>query len=375
MALDISATDTEVQKPVNVIYQQLLLENARPLCPYFVGTEPGSIAMHAGSATAAWRRYDTSADNASGIAPSLTALSELTTTAGYGQGRSSDVVHFSAVTAAVSKYGQFFILNEEVDVFLPNGTMNGIVETLAITAGRVANQAQRNTAEDSLTQRFAGNVASAALVHAVITVGIIDRVLNELTTNSAMPFVAMPTQGSQNVGTVPILPALWGICHTHVAYDISKLSGFTSVEKYASQVDIMPGEFGFYGLAGVGCRFIWTPDATVDADAGAALSGADLRSTSGTVNDNYTTVIYGRQALGSLGLGQSWGDGIYRPGGDGNPSPIQLIVKGRGTARESGTGDPFDEVTTVASKLWHGSAVLNSNWGRAIVHAATNLSN
>ena len=180
MALTVSATDTEVQKPVNVIYQQLLLENARPVAPYYAGTMPGIIAERSGTSTVKWRRYNTSADLSTAISPSVTALAELTGAAAYMQSRIADVVSFTDVTAAVSKFGQFYILNEEVDVFLPNGTMAGISETLGITAGRVANQLQRNVAEDNLTQRFAGNVASKGVTQAIIAVGLLDRVLNEL---------------------------------------------------------------------------------------------------------------------------------------------------------------------------------------------------
>ena len=43
----ISATDTEVQKPVNVFYNQMLLENARPFAPYFLGTQAGTLSENA----------------------------------------------------------------------------------------------------------------------------------------------------------------------------------------------------------------------------------------------------------------------------------------------------------------------------------------
>ena len=193
MALTVSATDTEVQKPVNVIYQQMLLRNARPLAPYYLGTSPGELVEHGGSATMKWRRYNTSADNASGIAPTVTALSELTGNASYMQGRDADTAHFTDVTAAVSKYGQFFILNEEVDVFLPNGTMAGITRTLSISAGRSLNQLQRNVGEDNATLVYAGNVASDGLVASAITANSLKQVLNTLTKNSGMPFSPMST--------------------------------------------------------------------------------------------------------------------------------------------------------------------------------------
>ena len=369
MALTISATDTEVQKPVNVVYQEMLLRNARPLAPYFVGTQPGSIQENAGTATIKWRRYNTSADNASGIAPTTTALSELTGDASYMQGRSSSTVHFSDVTATVAKYGQFFILNEEVDVFNPNGTTAGITRSLAISAGRSLNQLQRNIGEDNATLVYAGSAASDGAVVNKIKVGAIDSVVNTLNRNSAMPFMPQ-TNGSTNVGTAPMLAGYWGLCHSDVAYDISKLGGFKSIETYAGQTATVMGEFGAVQSGGYSVRFIQSPEASVDADAGGTKGSTGLRGTSDV--DLYTVLIYGQDAIGSVGLGSSHGDGIYRAGD--NPASVQMIAKGRGTGRPSGTDDPFDEITTLAWKAWHTGAILNANWCRGIRVGATDVS-
>lgn len=369
MALTVSATDSEVQKPVNVIYQEMLLRNAMPLAPYFVGTQPGSLALNSGSATIKWRRYNTSADNASGIAPTTTALTELTGVSSYMQGRDSSTVHFSDVTATVAKYGQYFILNEEVDVFMPNGTMVGITGTLAISAGRSLNQLQRNIGEDNATLVYAGSAASDAAVVDKIKVGAIDTVVNTLNRNSAMPFMPQ-TNGSSNIGTAPILPSYWGLCHSDVAYDISKLAGFKSVETYSGQTATVMGEFGAIQSGGYAVRFIQTPEASVDADAGGTKGSTGLRGTSDV--DLYTVLIYGQDAIGSVGLGASHGDGIYRAGK--NPSSVEMIAKGRGTGRPSGTDDPFDEITTLAWKSWHAGAILNANWVRGIRCGATAIS-
>src|SRR3954469_11734123 len=101
MALTISATDVEVQKPVNAVFEQQFLRRAQQNCPYFAGTVPGSLMKQGGSATIKWRRIEQ-------LTPSTTALSELTTTATYMMGRSADVPSFTDVTATVAKYGQFF---------------------------------------------------------------------------------------------------------------------------------------------------------------------------------------------------------------------------------------------------------------------------
>jgi len=371
MALTVSSTDGEVPKPVNVAFEQTLLRNARPLAVYFIGSQPGDLREHAGTATIGWRRFNTSADNSSAIAPSTTALSEITGNAAFGMGRTPDVVHRTDVTATVSKFGQFFYVNEEVDVFNFNHTTNGIVMTLAISAGRSLNFLHRNTVEDNATLRFANNEASDGLVEDVVSIGDLDRSINELVTLFTMSFAPMTT-GSTNIGTTPHLPSLWGFCHSHVAYDVSKITGFKSIETYAGQVQTMPGEFGSYGLAGQSVRFIQTPEASIDVGAGQTASG-DVRLTSSAA-DLYTIIIKGRDADGAVGLGQQMPDGSFISG-EGNPGPISLIVKGRNTSMPSGIDDPFDEITSMAWKSWYAGTVLNGNWIRGIRVAATNLSN
>lgn len=362
MAQTITATDTELQKPVNVVFQQTFLRRAQQMCPYFMGTAPGQLNRQAGTSTIKWRRIEQET-------PSTSALAELTATSSYMQGRDADTPSFTDVVATVAKYGQFYIVNEEVDLYNPNGTTNELVAVLGESAGRSLNMLQRDIEEDNSTQRFAANVASTGAVHAVITTGVLDRAINELTRNSARTFAPM-TNGSTNIGTAPILPAYWAICHPDVAVDVAGLTGFTSVEKYAGQTATVQGEFGTYSKAGRGVRFVMSEDSSVDANAGAALSGGDFRSTGGTSTDVYTTVIYGQDAFGSVGLGKRHTDGVYRAGE--NKNGFDMIFHPRGSG---GVADPYDEISTLAWKAFFAGSVLNSNWSRALRTAATNLSN
>lgn len=362
MAATISATDVELQKPVNVVFEQTFLRRAQQNCPYFMGTQPGSLTKQAGTSTIKWRRIEQ-------LTPSTSALTELTGTATYMQNRSADVPTFTDKTATVAKYGQFFIVNEEVDFFNPNNTANELSAVLGEAAGRSLNQLQRDIGEDNSTQRFASNVANEASVESIASTGDLQRVINELCVNSARPFTAM-TNGSQNIGTAPILPSFWGICHPDVANDVAGLTGFKSIEIYAGQTATVPGEFGYYANAGYGVRFVQTPDASINANAGGSKSGQDLKSTSSVQNDTYTILIYGQDAFGSVGLGQKHTDGAYRAGD--NTGGWEMIYHPRGS---SGASDPFDELSTVAWKAWYAGAVLNSNWSRALLVAATDLTN
>ena len=151
---------------------------------------------------------------------------------------------------------------------------------------------------------------------------------------------------------------------------MTTLTGFQGVNTYNNQVQTAPGEFGYMPGAGRGIRFIQSEDATKTANAGAALSGADLNSTGGTKADTYVVVVAGQDAIGSVGLGMRHTDGSYHAGD--NTGGWELINHRPGSG---GIGDPFNEIGTIAWKAFFAGAVLNTNWARAINVAATNLTN
>jgi len=360
MALTISATDTELPKPLNAVFQQTLLRNAQVRAPYYHGTAAGELTKRRGSNVASWRRIEN-------LSAATSALTELTGAASYMQGRDAAALSVTAVTATMSKYGNFVILNEEVDLYNFAGQFDKILQVIGINSGQSLNQLQRDIGEDNATLVNSGGVASDGLINGIITLDSIKFVINTLNRNSALMFTPMTT-GSVNIGTQPILPAYWGLCHPDVAVDIAGLTGFKSVETYAGQVQTVMGEFGTIGVAGQSVRFINSEDAGVDAGSG-ALSGTDVRETSAAA-DLYTTLIYGMDAIGSVGLGEQYGDGVYRAGDA--LDPVDVIVK---TPGSTGTSDPYNEISTVAWKAFHTGAILNAAWVRGIRSAATDLSN
>lgn len=360
MALTISATDTELPKPLNAVFNQTLLRNARNRCPYFAGVQPGTLTRQQGSNVAMWRRINN-------LAAATSALSELTGTAAYMQGRDAAALAVTNVTATASKYGNFVILNEEVDVFNFAGQFAKILEVIGINAGQSLNQLQRDIGEDNATLIY-NNGASDGAVNTKLAKGKIQLAVNQLDKNSAMTFTPMTT-GSRNIGTVPILPAYWGLCHPDVAIDITEMTGFISVEQYAGQTATVMGEFGTLTVAGQAVRFISSEDAGVDTGVGGS-GGTDVNETSSSVADLYTTLIYGQDAIASVGLGEQFPDGVFRAGDE--LEPVDTIVK---TPQSTGTSDPYNEISTVAWKAWHTGAILNANWVRGIRSAATDLTN
>lgn len=362
MALTISATDTELPAPVNAVFEQQLLRDAQERAPYFMGTVPAELERRKGSFQATFRRI-------SNLAAATGGLSELQGNASYMQGRSAAAFSVATVNATVAKYGNFGILNEEADLMNFVGQFPRLLRIIAHNAGKTLNILQRNIGEDNVTLVRPAGAASDGAVSSIITLNSIQNIVNTLDKNSAMTFTPMTT-GSTNIGTQPILPAFWGLCHPDVAIDVTGLSGFKSVETYAGQTATVLGEFGTITVAGQAVRFVSSEDAGVDAGAGATGAGsADLRGTSDSV-DLYTTLIYGEEAIGSVGFGERHTDGAYRNGVD-LPS-VDVIVKMPGS---TGTSDPFNEITTLAWKAWHTGAVLNGNWARGLRSGATDITN
>jgi N4-gp56 family major capsid protein len=358
MALTVTDDVTYLTKPINAVFQSTFLRRAQQVCPYFTGTVPGTINKQQGTSTVKWRRVEQ-------LAASTSALSEITGAFTLMGGRSAATPSITDVLATLSKYGQFYIVNEEVDLYNPNGTTGELIGTLGESAGRSLNQLMATTTEGSLTQVYANNVASKAAVINKVATGDINYVVNKLSRNSARTFTGM-TSGALEQTTAPILPAYWGFCHPDVGYDIAQLTGFTSVEKYAQQVSIAVGEIGYYSLAGRGVRFVMSEDALIGLAAGASLGASGLRGISSV--DVYAVPIYGQDCLGSVGLGMKHTDGIYKAGD--NTGGWEIINHPLGSA---GAGDPFNEIATLAYKFFFASAVLNSNWGLSIRCGATLL--
>lgn len=358
MALAINDSTNELPQEVDAIYQQTLLRTAQVRCPYFVGTMPGILEKKRGSSTCRWRRVEN-------MTPIETPLAELTGNATYMQGRDAASLSVTDLTATMAKYGNFVILNEEVDLYRYNNLDDGIFRVIGINAGQSLNRLQRNVTEDNLTiVRVAGAAADVNIASAM-TLGAIRHVVNNLSKNSAMTFSPMST-GNQLTGSTPILPAFIGLTHPDVAIDIALMSGFRSVESYASHTTPYAGEFGMISVAGMAVRFIQSEDSSVEAATGAAVAGTGLNGTANV--DVYNTVIYGEEAIGSVGLGRRHTDGSYNAGD--RLDAVELIHKPLGAG---GTSDPYNEIETLAWKAYHVGKVLNATWGYVIRSGATKL--
>lgn len=354
-------TTTEIPGPVNVKFQRRLLMNAKTRCPYFLGSDPAEIVENSGSFTAKWRRIEN-------LTPTTTPLSELTGNLSLPT-RTGTQPSSNDLTATVQKFGVVIFLTEEADLINFSGQTEKLVEILGINAGQSLNRLQRNELEDNSTIELGGTATTATNITAKIVANDVKKIVNLLQRNDAVKFTPM-SLGSTNISTIPQRDAYWGICHVDIEEDIRSFTGFVPVEQYGSQAVTEIGEIGSFG----GVRFISTSEASIDVGAGGA-SAAGVRSATGANTDLYPTVIMGRSHHGSVGLGRRHIKEIYMAG-DKLPA-VMMIQHAAGSA---GTGDPFNEVRSMAWKAWHAAKTFTNTttpttgeWGFSLVTGAGEL--
>lgn len=336
---------TYVTAPVDVVLMRGLLSQARKVMPFLNGTMPGTLEKNGGSTTVKWRRFDD-------LAVATTALGEVTGNASFQMGRTAATPTVTDITVAVAKYGNFINHSEELDLFNVNSRAAQLMDVLGRNAGETLNVLARDVMDTATNVRYGNGVAGTTTIITAMSSGDIRNVVNNLNRQSAMKFFSMGT-GSTNIGSSPIRSSYFGICHPDVEEDIRDITGFIAVEQYGGYIgDVQVGEFGAVN----GVRWVSSEIASIDADAG-TTSASGFRGTSDVLNDVYKSYIYGREAVGSVGLGENHTEEIYRMGD--RPPAIELISKPVGS---SGVADPFNEVGSVAWKAWFAGKVLNANW-------------
>ena len=345
MAALITNLVSNVTAPVNFYLMQGLLKAARANMPYFNGSLPGELMENKGAYSVRYERIEN-------LAAATTALGEPTGNAAFFNGRDAVNPTVTRVDANMAKYGNVISLTEEVDLVQVNARAMRFMDTLGENAGRSLNLLQQTAIRTgATTKRYAGGVASDAVAVTAISGNDIKYVVNQLNRNDAIVFNPL-SDGSTNIGSSPIRSSYFGTCHPDVEEDIRSITGFTAVENYASHTMTYPGEFGNVN----GVRWCVSTLAAVTSAAG-TTSANSMRGAGTSTNDVYSCLIYGKEAMGSVGLGETMTKEIYE-GGDKIPA-VQLISHAPGS---SGVADPLNEVGTLGWKAFHAGVVLNANW-------------
>lgn len=360
MAVLASSTASNVALGVNYQLMKGLLSAARQKLPFFNGTLPGELTKNGGTASVKWERLEN-------LAAATSTLSELAGSQSAFFGRSTVLPSISTVTAAMAKKGNAVLLTEEIDFYQMNLRAARFMDNLGANAGLSLNLLMESTFSGFTNVRYANGAVGGGTADTNVTSAIslndIKYAVNLLNRNSAMQF--MPSgYGSQNIGTLPVRQAYYGICHPDVEEDIRGLTGFVDAIQYGGYTELMPFEIGAVG----GARFCVTEIIPVSTGAGTTTT-TGVRGATSILTDVYSTYIYGKEAVGSVGLGNMHATSSYEMYDPKNPPAVEVINKPLGTV---GT-DLFNEVQSIAWKAWFAAAVLNSAWGVKVRSAASKL--
>ena len=347
-------TTSQVAPPINFVYQKALLQSARKSMPFFNGTTAGELIKNGGSASVKWRRIEN-------LAVSITPLAEVTGTAAAFLGRNTVQPTVTDVTLAIQKFGNAVLVTEETDLLNINTGTAQLVDVMGANAGESLNTLMIPVYQSAIAaQTRRGNaVATDLTIITSISLNDIRFAHNLLKRQSAIQFLPSG-QGSTNVGTSPIRTSYYGICHPDVEEDIRGLAGFVAVEQYGGYTQTEPYEFGYVS----GVRWCSSELAGLIAVGGATSVAAGFRPTGTQPNDVYSSFIYGKNAIGTIGLGNMHATNSYEMYETKKPPAVELIWKKVG---EVGT-DLFNEVSSLAWKSWFAGKILNDTW---VVHVKT----
>jgi N4-gp56 family major capsid protein len=359
MAATVTTLTSNLTAPVNFVLMKQLLSAARKKLPYFNGTLPGTLEKNQGSASVKWRRIEN-------LATATTALGEVTGTAAAFLGRNAVQPVITDITVAIAKYGNMILTTEEVDFINVNSRSVELVDTMGANAGESLNVLIRNEFSNATQIRYSSGQTTASSVGAAITLNDIKYAVNLLNRNSAMKFTGMAT-GSEKVDTKVLRESYLGTCHVDVEEDIRVLTGFVAVEQYAGYTDTYPFEFGAVG----GVRFCSTEIAPITSGVATLVSANGLRGDSAVLKDVYSTFIYGKEAIGTVGLGNMHATTSYEMYDPKKPPAVELIIKPKGS---SGIYDAFNEMGSLAWKAWFAGKILNNAWVVNVRTGASSLS-
>lgn len=354
---------SQLPQPVNYVLMKGLLQAARKKLPYFNGTLPGELIKNGGSAAVKWERINN-------LAAVTTALGEVTGNSAFLFGRALVTPTYSSVTATAAKYGNAIQVTEEVDLLNVNTRTLKLMDTLGANAGESLNTILKTEYDNATNIRAAngavgGATASKSYVISKMILGDIQFAVNKINLNAGMPFTPMAT-GSRDIGTTPIRASYYGTCHVDVEEDLRGLTGFSPVEVYGGYTETMPFEFGAVG----GVRWCSTQVSTINLSAGKKTAASGYRGSSTILNDVYTSYIYGREAIGTVGLGAMHAANSYEMYNPKTPPAVEAIFKPVGSA---GAGDPFNEIASLAWKAWFVGKILNQGWIVKVYSLASKL--
>lgn len=317
-------------------YDRNLLERALPALLYSRFAQIRPLPKNAGTRIN-FRRYGSLAVNTTPLTEGVTPTGKKLTT--------------TDIYATIKQYGDFITISDWVSMVGLDPILIEGGEILAEQMGLTVDTLDRDVYIAGTNVRYANAVANRTSIATAVAIADVKSVVRTLEGGNAKKVRSMVNAGVK-VGTRPIAPAFYGITHTDCRQDYEGLAGFTKVEEYANQKDVMDEEIGSWG----NLRILLTTNAKIYQAGGVVVgSAAGLVADDSTNIDVYTTLVFAANAVGNIPLQK------------GN---IKNIIKKMGSA---GTEDPLDQRATSGWKVAKTAKILNDDYMVRVEHGCTSL--
>ncbi len=289
--------------------------------------------------TIKFRRYES-------LDPATTPLTEGVTPTGKTRTKTDYV-------ATLQQFGDFVMTTDVIRDVHEDPILMDNSEALGEQAGQTIDILRAGILVAGTNVIYA-NGAARSSVNTPISDSDVENVKRTLGRQEGKKFREVVTAGP-NIGSLPVPAAFIGGCHVDCERDLTRLTDWIPVHKYASQMGLLQGEIGSTGAVR------WVVDnnlsptilGTAWTDAGGSING--MVSTTGAQADVYPMLIFAKDAYGVCGLG-----------GKGS---VQTYVANP-KATES---DPLAQRGTQGWKGWNATVILNDNWMVRLEVACTTL--
>ena len=300
-------TMSQVPPEVRTYFDRMLLTLARPYFIYDLFAQKRQIPLNSGDQMV-FRRYGT-------LSAAPIPLTD-------GQTPAGSQLSVTDFKAAISWYGDFVTISDQVQFVVQDRVLNESTKVLSLQLGLTIDTLIRDMMVSTASTIACSNGVNGNTPTELTDADIQTAIIALRQGNARL--MTNPLPGENRFGTAPTRASYWGFMSVDLQDDLEAVSSFLSVANYANQQNAL------------------------DAEWGATRNVRWLLNTNGFSNgaspNVYSNFVLGQEAYGVVRLGAKEAEFIVKPLG------------------ASGTADPLNQRGTVGYKYPFATRILNDNW-------------
>lgn len=239
-----------------------------------------------------------------------------------GQTPAGDQLSVTDFKAAISWYGSFVTITDQVQFVVQDRVLNEATKVLSLQLGLTIDTLIRDMMVSTASTIACANGTNLNTPTEINDTDIQIAIVALRQGNARL--MTNPLPGENKFGTAPVRASYWGFMSVDLQADLEAVSSFLSVANYPNPMNALEAEWG------------------------STRNVRWLLNTNGFSNGGdpniYSSFILGQEAYGVVRLGAKEAEFIVKPLG------------------ASGTADPLNQRGTVGYKYPFATRILNDNW-------------